>query len=88
MANVQRPLEQKKGNNMQTATSDVVTNNNLINEDIGTGGQAQQFSPSNYRYTSYTSGPRAQRPRKHYGGWIVLGVGSVSFDSRYQEFLA
>lgn len=39
-----------------------------------TGGQAQRFTPSNYRYTPSSSGSRSQPAKKKYGGWIALGV--------------
>ena len=38
------------------------------------GGQAQQFTPSNYRYTPSSSGSGTQSPQKRYGGWIAIGV--------------
>ncbi len=41
------------------------------------GGQAQQFTPSNYRYTPSTSGSGTQKPAKRYGGWIAIGVAVI-----------
>ena len=38
MAIFQRPFGQKKGNNAQATTSDAMTNDNPIIEDVGTGG--------------------------------------------------
>lgn len=41
------------------------------------GGQAQQFTPSNYRYTPSSSGSGTQSPQKRYGGWIALGAAII-----------
>lgn len=41
------------------------------------GGQAQQFTPSNYRYTPSSSGSGTRNPQKRYGGWIALGVAVI-----------
>ncbi len=37
-------------------------------------GPAQQFTPSNYRYTPSTSNSGTTPPKKSYGGWIALGA--------------
>lgn len=42
------------------------------------GGQAQQFTPSNYRYTPSSSGSGTQKPAKRYGGWIAIGVAVIA----------
>lgn len=38
------------------------------------GGHAQQFTPSNYRYTPSPSNSGTQSSKKSYGSWIALGV--------------
>ena len=38
------------------------------------GGYAQQFTPSNYRYTPSPSNSGTQSSKKSYGSWIALGV--------------
>ena len=52
------------------------------NSEVGSqsaiaGGQAQQFTPSNYRYTPSSSGSGTQKPAKRYGGWIAIGVAVI-----------
>lgn len=50
------------------------SNSGVGSQPATAGGQAQQFTPSNYRYTPSTSGSGTQSPGKRYGGWIALGV--------------
>lgn len=38
------------------------------------GGHAQQFTPSNYRYTPSPSNSGTQSSKKSYGSWTALGV--------------
>ena len=43
------------------------------------GGHAQQFTPSNYRYTPSPSNSGTQSSKKSYGSWIALGVAVLVF---------
>ena len=43
------------------------------------GGQAQQFTPSSYKYTPSSSASGSQPSKKKYGGWIAAVVAVIVF---------
>lgn len=53
------------------------SNSGVGSQPATAGGQAQQFTPSNYRYTPSSSGSGTQKPAKRYGGWISIGVAVI-----------